>query len=129
MSKTTSIIPNSVDDPNKQFAAKAYISIKSDGRRCLIKFKGNTVELADMIFTALSQSDQIAAVTCQTAKDFIERTKANREAWQTLTQNCAEVNMKLANRYRKPAVPANPIEVAKDTEEPAGGRIRSDEAK
>lgn len=34
MSKTTSIIPNSVDDPNKQFTPKAYISIKSDGKRC-----------------------------------------------------------------------------------------------
>ena len=127
MSKTTSIIPNSVDDPNKQFTPKAYISIKSDGKRCLIKFKGNTVELADMIFTALSQNDQIAAVTCQTAKDFIERTKANRGAWQTLTQNCAEVNMKLANRYHhKPA--ANPIEVSKKaTEEQQEGG--SDEAK
>lgn len=127
MSKTTSIIPNSVDDPNKQFTPKAYISIKSDGKRCLIKFKGNTVELADMIFTALSQNDLIAAVTCQTAKDFIEKTKANREAWQTLTQNCAEVNTKLANRYhRKPA--ANPIEVSKKaTEEQQEGG--SDEAK
>jgi hypothetical protein len=117
MSKTTSIIPNSVDDPNKQFTPKAYISIKSDGKRCLIKFKGNTVELADMVYTAMRQNEQLAAVICHVARDFMDAAKASTKDMQTLAENYGEVHRKLANRYhRKTSQPAGsgPAKTAKE---------------
>ena len=106
--------------------AHITLTLNEDGK-CGIHWKGDTVQLADILYTTMQHDRKMAALICQTAKDFIEKTKENREAWQTLTQNCAEVNTKLANRYhRKPA--ANPIEVSKKATEgqQEGG---SDEAK
>lgn len=99
MSKTTSIIPNSADDPNKQFTPKAYISIKSDGKRCLIKFKGDTVELADILYTTMLHDSHMAALICQTAKDYIETCKGDPQKWQQLTVECSDIQKEMAHRY------------------------------
>ena len=78
---------------------KADISLKTDGENCLIKYRGHTVELADLVFTAMKQDDTLAAIICQTARDFVQSLKTDVRTWKALTANCAGVSKQLTNRY------------------------------
>ena len=77
---------------------KADICLKTDGENCLIKYNGHTVELADLVFTAMKQDDTMAAIICQTARDFVQSLKIDVRAWKALTANCAEVSRQLVSR-------------------------------
>lgn len=96
---STSIIPDSVNDPTR-FNAKSHITVKADDKgRCLIKFKGDTIQLADMIYTMLTENDELAAVVCEVTKDYLSTVKMNIGKWQELTENCREVDERLAHRH------------------------------
>ena len=77
---------------------KADICLKTDGENCLIKYSGHTVELVDLVFTAMKQDDTMAAIICQTARDFVQSLKIDVRAWKALTANCAEVSRQLVSR-------------------------------
>lgn len=88
--------------------AQAFISIMlDDDDRCKIHFKGETVQLADMIYTTLNKSHLLAAVICQAAKDFIDGIKGDRARWIEMTKDCAYVQTKLTDRYGTPTVKEN----------------------
>lgn len=84
---------------------EAFISLMTDGDgRCEIRFKGDAIQLADMLFTAMYKSDQLAALFCQTAKDFIDSIKGDPAKWKELACDCAYVQQRLVSRYGSPTV-------------------------
>lgn len=81
---------------------ESYFKLSGNAKGdCLCDWKGNSVDIADLIFTAMNNDTKIAAVICQTAKDYIETCKGNLDKWKRLTAECADVSSMLAARYRR----------------------------
>lgn len=84
-------------------SVKSYLNLSTQPNgKCLCSWKGEAVELADLVFTAMNNDTRVAAIVCQTAKDYIDTCKGDLDKWKKLTTECAEISAILAARYRKP---------------------------
>lgn len=78
----------------------AHITLTLNGEgKCGIHWKGDTVQLADILYTTMQHDGKMAAIICQSAKDFIETCKADPERWTRLAVDCADIQQELAHRY------------------------------
>lgn len=97
--------------------AEASISLMLlGGERCFLRYKGDVVKLADLVFTALSRDEQAAALVCQVVSDFITTTKADPAKWKTLVAGSRAVKAQLAQRYRRSPRRADKQPVGAETE-------------
>ena len=97
----------------------AHITLTlNENGQCGIHWKGDTIQLADILYTTMLQDSKLAALICQTAKDFIETCKGNPERWTRLTVDCAETQQELAHRYvRHPLINGKPTTDKSNTNE------------
>ena len=91
---------NRKDFTGAKNVAHITLTLNEDGK-CGIHWKGDTVQLADILYTTMQHDGRLAAVICQTAKDFIETCKGDAEKWRRLTVDCAGVQQELAHRYAR----------------------------
>jgi hypothetical protein len=89
---------NRKDFTGAKNVAHITLTLNEDGK-CGIHWKGDTIQLADILYTTMQHDSKMAALICQTAKDFIETCKGNPERWKQLTVDCAETSEELAHRY------------------------------
>ena len=90
-------------DTRKDFTGakvKAHITLtlNEDGK-CGINWKGDTVHLSDILYTTMLHDSHMAALICQTAKDYIETCKGDPQQWQQLTVECSDIQKEMARRY------------------------------
>lgn len=102
---------------------KAFINLRiEEDDKCTLNWKGDTVHLADMLFTAMHHDERIAAVICQTAKDYIDTAKGDLDKWKRLTVECARVLRDMTQRYHTHPVTdtgnGDQKQQGKDMEEP-----------
>lgn len=90
---------------NEESKALALFRVVTyDGGKCLCEWKGSTVNLADLFFTAMDHDMNMAAVICQVSKDYIDTCKGDTKKWQQLTLKCASVAVALGARYDKAGI-------------------------
>ena len=115
-SKKTAAVKNEESKVLALFRVVTY-----DGGKCLCEWKGSTVNLADLFFTAMDHDTNMAAVICTVAKDYIDTCKGDAKKWKQLTLKCASVSVALGARYDKAGIakPEDGKEVSDGKEEKA----------
>lgn len=90
---------------NEESKALALFRVVTyDDGRCLCEWRGSTVNLADLFFTAMDHDTNMAAIICQVAKDYIDACKGDAKKWKQLTLKCASVAVALGSRYDKAGI-------------------------
>ena len=78
----------------------AHITLTlNENGQCGIHWKGDTIQLADILYTTMLHDSHMAALICQTAKDYIETCKGDPQKWQQLTVECSDIQKEMAHRY------------------------------
>ncbi|MBF1393898.1 MAG: hypothetical protein HXN36_02960 [Prevotella histicola] len=85
-------------------ALASFRVVTYDDGRCLCEWRGSTVNLADLFFTAMYHDMNMAAVICQVSKDYIDTCKGDTKKWKQLTLKCASVAVALGARYDKAGI-------------------------
>lgn len=107
-------------------ALALFRAVTYDGEKCLYDWKGGTVNLADLFFTAMDHDINMAAVICHLCMCLcnplqLDICKGDTKKWQQLTLKCASVAVALGGRYDKAGIakPENGKEVSDGKEEKA----------
>lgn len=78
----------------------AHITLTlNENGQCGIHWKGDTIQLADILYTTMLHDGKMAAIICQAAKDFIDICKNDPEKWRRITMDCADIQQELSHRY------------------------------
>lgn len=71
---------------------EAYIALtKTADDKMGIGWKGTKRDLLNILYTAIKNDRELAAIICQVAKDHVESCKTSNNAWAELTSDIAQL--------------------------------------